>query len=107
MGFYRQSSERKWPERAKGTKESQQNLEGHCWTRCVRTSEAMRTLEKPKEYENMELKAELDAQAPKPAPRRPSQRPGAQKLAKKTQSQAPRRPVIARQVYRIVQVIPR
>ncbi|MED6220269.1 hypothetical protein PIB30_043302 [Stylosanthes scabra] len=42
-GYNRRSSERKWPERAKGTKRSQQNLEGHCWTRCVRNSEAMRT----------------------------------------------------------------
>ncbi|MED6187631.1 hypothetical protein PIB30_078183 [Stylosanthes scabra] len=39
----RWSSEQKWPERAKGMKGSQQNLEGHCWTRCVRISEAMRT----------------------------------------------------------------
>ncbi|MED6143769.1 hypothetical protein PIB30_009018 [Stylosanthes scabra] len=30
-------------ERAKGTKGSQQNLEGHCWTRCVRINEGMRT----------------------------------------------------------------
>ncbi|MED6222672.1 hypothetical protein PIB30_066558 [Stylosanthes scabra] len=43
MGFNRKSSERKWPERVKGTKGSQQNLEGHCWTRCVCNSEAMRT----------------------------------------------------------------
>ncbi|MED6170702.1 hypothetical protein PIB30_033554 [Stylosanthes scabra] len=42
-GFNRKSSERKWPERAKGRNGSQQNLEGHCWTRCVRNSEAMRT----------------------------------------------------------------
>ncbi|MED6212483.1 hypothetical protein PIB30_083756, partial [Stylosanthes scabra] len=42
-GLNRQSLERKWPERMKGTKGSQQNLEVHCWTRCVRNSEAMRT----------------------------------------------------------------
>ncbi|MED6194922.1 hypothetical protein PIB30_033042 [Stylosanthes scabra] len=42
-GYNRRSSERKWPKRAKGTKGSQQNLEGHCWTRCVRISKAMRT----------------------------------------------------------------
>ncbi|MED6158823.1 hypothetical protein PIB30_036444 [Stylosanthes scabra] len=42
-GFNRRSSKRKWPERAKGTKGSQQNLEGHCWTLCVRIKEAMRT----------------------------------------------------------------
>ncbi|MED6121103.1 hypothetical protein PIB30_027039 [Stylosanthes scabra] len=36
MGFNRRSSERKWPERARGTKRSQQNLEGHCWSLCVR-----------------------------------------------------------------------
>ncbi|MED6184667.1 hypothetical protein PIB30_049753 [Stylosanthes scabra] len=41
-GFNRRSSEQKWPERAKRTKGSQQNLESHCWTRCVRNSEAMR-----------------------------------------------------------------
>ncbi|MED6208595.1 hypothetical protein PIB30_046782 [Stylosanthes scabra] len=43
LGYNRRSSERKWSERAKGTTGSQQNLEGHCWTRCVRISEAMRT----------------------------------------------------------------
>ncbi|MED6157413.1 hypothetical protein PIB30_022819 [Stylosanthes scabra] len=43
QGYNRRSLERKWPDRAKGTKGSQQNLEGHCWTRCVRISEAMRT----------------------------------------------------------------
>ncbi|MED6134533.1 hypothetical protein PIB30_037832 [Stylosanthes scabra] len=36
MGFNRWSSERKWPERARGTKRSQQNLEGHCCSLCVR-----------------------------------------------------------------------
>ncbi|MED6146156.1 hypothetical protein PIB30_031970 [Stylosanthes scabra] len=29
-------SQRKWPERARGAKRSQQNLEGHCWSLCVR-----------------------------------------------------------------------
>ncbi|MED6108512.1 hypothetical protein PIB30_024692 [Stylosanthes scabra] len=43
LGYNRRSSERKWPERARGMKGSQQNLEGHCWTRCVRISEAMST----------------------------------------------------------------
>ncbi|MED6193498.1 hypothetical protein PIB30_020113 [Stylosanthes scabra] len=43
LGYNKRSSERKWPKRAKGTKGSQQNLEDHCWTRCVRISEAMRT----------------------------------------------------------------
>ncbi|MED6215782.1 hypothetical protein PIB30_001400 [Stylosanthes scabra] len=43
MGFNKQGLERKWPERAKGMKGSQQNLEGHCWTRCIRNREAMRT----------------------------------------------------------------
>ncbi|MED6135346.1 hypothetical protein PIB30_045607 [Stylosanthes scabra] len=33
----RQSSERKWPEKAKRTKGSLQDLEGHCWSLCVRT----------------------------------------------------------------------
>ncbi|MED6209763.1 hypothetical protein PIB30_057904, partial [Stylosanthes scabra] len=41
--FNRKSSERKWPERARGTKGSQQNLEGQSWSLCVRIKEAMRT----------------------------------------------------------------
>ncbi|MED6174154.1 hypothetical protein PIB30_066240 [Stylosanthes scabra] len=43
MGFNRQSSERKWPERARGTKGSQQNLEGQSWSLCVRIKGAMCT----------------------------------------------------------------
>ncbi|MED6124258.1 hypothetical protein PIB30_057317, partial [Stylosanthes scabra] len=43
MGFNRQSSERKWPERARGTEGSQQNLEGQSWSLYVRIKEAMRT----------------------------------------------------------------
>ncbi|MED6111144.1 hypothetical protein PIB30_049790 [Stylosanthes scabra] len=37
----RQSSERKWPERARGTEGSQQNLEGQIWSLCVRITEAI------------------------------------------------------------------
>ncbi|MED6131794.1 hypothetical protein PIB30_013276 [Stylosanthes scabra] len=45
IGFSKRCLERKWPERAKGTKGtkgSQKNLEGHSRTRCVCISEAMR-----------------------------------------------------------------
>ncbi|MED6219636.1 hypothetical protein PIB30_037609 [Stylosanthes scabra] len=42
-GFNRKSSERKWPERAKGTNGLQQNLEGQSWSLCVCIKEAMRT----------------------------------------------------------------
>ncbi|MED6120405.1 hypothetical protein PIB30_020597 [Stylosanthes scabra] len=35
-GFNRQSSERKWLKRAKGTERLRQDLEGHFWTPCVR-----------------------------------------------------------------------